>query len=142
METRNGMPIVGNKATDFDAVATTPSRWIIAISNPANTNESLVINTQNTDFEGLNCRFVKSPTACDIANTREICFVDPRGIVRTVIYSSLLCNVDMEEIKRTLIGLQAVDAYGLGLPTDWYPGEEVIIHKESTCPIAENSLLS
>src|SRR5699024_2455486 len=32
-----------------------------------------------------------------------------------------------EEIKRVLVGLQSIDAFGVAMPADWHPGDEVIV---------------
>ena len=66
------------------------------------------------------------PGESETKAVRAVFFIDPKGIIRTIIYYPLALGRNFDEIKRVLIGLQTVDAFGVALPADWRPGEEVI----------------
>ncbi|MDE7074840.1 MAG: peroxiredoxin, partial [Odoribacter sp.] len=57
---------------------------------------------------------------------RAVFYIDPQGIIRAVIYYPLALGRNFAELKRVLVGLQAIDKYNVALPADWQPGEEVI----------------
>ena len=57
---------------------------------------------------------------------RAVFYIDPQGIIRAIIYYPLALGRNFDELKRVLIGLQTIDKYGVALPADWRPGDEVI----------------
>lgn len=57
---------------------------------------------------------------------RAVFFIDPQGIIRSIIYYPMALGRNFAEIKRVLIGLQTIDRYEVALPADWQPGDEVI----------------
>lgn len=66
------------------------------------------------------------PGESETKAVRAVFFIDPKGIIRTIIYYPLALGRNFDEIKRVLIGLQTVDAFNVALPADWRPGDEVI----------------
>ena len=58
---------------------------------------------------------------------RAVFFIDPKGIIRAIIYYPLALGRNFNEIKRALIGLQTADNFGVALPADWHPGDDVIV---------------
>ena len=57
---------------------------------------------------------------------RAVFYIDPQGIIRAIIYYPLALGRNFDELKRVLICLQTIDKYGVALPADWCPGDEVI----------------
>lgn len=57
---------------------------------------------------------------------RAVFYIDPQGIIRAIIYYPMALGRNFSELKRVLIGLQTIDKYGVALPADWNPGDEVI----------------
>lgn len=57
---------------------------------------------------------------------RAVFFIDPESIIRTILYYPMALGRNFEEIKRILIGLQAIDRFKVALPADWHPGDDVI----------------
>lgn len=62
---------------------------------------------------------------------RTVFFIDPKGIIRAMIYYPLALGRNFDEIKRVLVGLQTIDAFNVALPADWRPGDEVIVPNPS-----------
>lgn len=58
---------------------------------------------------------------------RTVFFIDPHNIIRAIIYYPMALGRNFDEIKRVLIGLQTVDKFGVALPADWHPGDDVIV---------------
>ncbi len=71
---------------------------------------------------------------------RAVFFVDPEGIVRTILYYPLSLGRNFDELKRILIGLQTADNFGVALPADWRPGDDVIISPAGSCNTAKDRM--
>ena len=55
-------------------------------------------------------------------------------------YYPLALGRNFDEIKRVLIGLQTADNFGVALPADWRPGDEVIVPTAGSCGVAKNRM--
>lgn len=71
---------------------------------------------------------------------RAVFYIDPQGIIRAIIYYPLALGRNFEELKRVLVGLQAIDKYNVALPADWQPGEEVIAPTPATYDAVEERM--
>ena len=71
---------------------------------------------------------------------RAVFFVDPKGIIRTMIYYPLSLGRNFDELKRILLGLQTADEFGVALPADWRPGDEVIVPTAGSCGVAKERM--
>src|SRR5690348_12784458 len=71
---------------------------------------------------------------------RAVFFIDPKGIIRAIIYYPLSLGRNFEELKRVIIGLQTADKYSVALPADWKPGEDVIVPTAGSCGVAEERM--
>ena len=77
------------------------------------------------------------PNESSTKAVRAVFFIDPKGIIRALIYYPLSLGRNFEELKRVIIGLQTADRYGVALPADWKPGEDVIVPPPGSCGAAE-----
>jgi peroxiredoxin (alkyl hydroperoxide reductase subunit C) len=50
---------------------------------------------------------------------RAVFYIDPKGIIRTIIYYPLSLGRNFDELYRVLIALQTADAFDVALPADW-----------------------
>lgn len=71
---------------------------------------------------------------------RAVFFIDPQNKIRTIMYYPLSLGRNFDEIKRVLIGLQTVDNFGVALPADWRPGDEVIVPPAGSCGVAKERM--
>lgn len=71
---------------------------------------------------------------------RAVFFIDPAGIIRTIIYYPLSLGRNFDELYRVLIGLQTADAYAVALPADWQPGDDVIVPTAGSCGVAKQRM--
>lgn len=71
---------------------------------------------------------------------RAVFFIDPKGIIRAIIYYPLALGRNFNEIKRALIGLQTADNFGVALPADWHPGDDVIVPTAGSCGVAKDRM--
>ena len=72
----------------------------------------------------------------DTAAVRAVFFIDPKGIMRTILYYPSSLGRNFEEIKRIIIGLQKIDAEGVALPANWQPGKDMIVPPPATTEAA------
>lgn len=73
---------------------------------------------------------------------RAVFFIDPKGIIRTIIYYPLSLGRNFEELYRVIIALQAADEFGIATPADWQPGDEVIVPTAGSCGTAKDRMES
>lgn len=71
---------------------------------------------------------------------RAVFFIDPKGMIRAMIYYPLSLGRDFREIKRVIIALQTADTYGVATPADWQPGDDVIVPPPGSCGIARDRM--
>lgn len=71
---------------------------------------------------------------------RAVFIIDPKGIIRTIIYYPLALGRNFQEIKRALIALQTADNFSVALPADWQPGDDVIVPTASSCGVAKDRM--
>lgn len=66
------------------------------------------------------------------AAVRAVFFIDPKGIIRLVMYYPLNVGRNMEEIMRVLEAMQTTDAHACAIPVNWKKGEKVIVPPPKT----------
>ncbi|SMO76853.1 peroxiredoxin (alkyl hydroperoxide reductase subunit C) [Saccharicrinis carchari] len=71
---------------------------------------------------------------------RAVFFIDPKGIIRTIIYYPLSLGRNFEELYRVVIALQAADEFGVATPADWQPGDDVIVSPAGSCGSAQERM--
>jgi peroxiredoxin 2/4 len=74
------------------------------------------------------------------ATVRCVYFIDPKNIVRAMIYYPLNVGRNFDEILRVVDALQAADKYGLACPADWKPGEDQIVPAPTTSKAAQERI--
>lgn len=80
------------------------------------------------------------PGESETQAVRAVFFIDPKGIIRTILYYPLSLGRNFDEIKRVLMGLQTADNFGVALPADWRPGDDVIVPTASSCGVAKERM--
>ena len=73
---------------------------------------------------------------------RAVFFIDPKGIIRTILYYPISLGRNFEEIYRVVIGLQTADKFSVALPADWQPGDDVIVPTAGSCGVAKERMES
>ena len=71
---------------------------------------------------------------------RAVFFVDPKGVIRAVIYYPLSLGRNFDELYRALIAMQTADAFSVATPADWRPGDEVIVPPAGSCGVAKDRM--
>ncbi|MFN3940471.1 MAG: peroxiredoxin, partial [Chitinophagales bacterium] len=71
---------------------------------------------------------------------RAVFFIDPKGIIRAIIYYPLSLGRNFNELKRALIAMQTADAHNIATSADWQPGDDVIIPPAGSCGVAKDRM--
>jgi peroxiredoxin (alkyl hydroperoxide reductase subunit C) len=71
---------------------------------------------------------------------RAVFFVDPKGMIRSIIYYPLSLGRNFKELKRALIAMQTADKFSIATPADWQPGDDVIVPTAGSCGVAKERM--
>lgn len=77
------------------------------------------------------------PGASTTEAVRCVFFIDPKGILRAMLYYPLTTGRNMQEILRMIDALQTSDNNNVATPANWKPGEKVIVPAPKTQDGAE-----
>lgn len=73
----------------------------------------------------------------DTATVRAVFVIDPKNIIRAIIYYPMSLGRNVDEIVRIVDALQTADANACSTPANWKPGESVIVPAPATQADAE-----
>jgi peroxiredoxin (alkyl hydroperoxide reductase subunit C) len=71
---------------------------------------------------------------------RAVFFIDPKGVIRAIIYYPLSLGRNFDEIYRALIAMQTSDKFAVATPADWNPGDDVIVSPAGNCGVADERM--
>ncbi len=71
---------------------------------------------------------------------RAVFVIDPKGVIRTIIYYPLSLGRNFDELYRVLIALQTADEFSVATPADWQPGDDVIVPTAGSCGVAKDRM--
>ncbi len=80
------------------------------------------------------------PGASDTQAVRAVFIIDPKSIVRCILYYPLSNGRNMDEVKRILMAMQKSDKDGVATPANWRPGDDVIVPPPGSCGVAEERM--
>ena len=66
------------------------------------------------------------PALNSTQTVRAVYFIDPDGIIRTILFYPITTGRNFKELMRILIGLQTADREKALTPADWQPGDSVM----------------
>jgi peroxiredoxin (alkyl hydroperoxide reductase subunit C) len=71
---------------------------------------------------------------------RAVFYIDPKGVIRTIIYYPLSLGRNFDELYRVLVALQTADEFSVATPADWRPGDDVIVPPAGSCGVAKSRM--
>jgi peroxiredoxin (alkyl hydroperoxide reductase subunit C) len=74
----------------------------------------------------------------DTATVRAVFVIDPKGIVRALIYYPMQLGRNIDELVRVFQAIQTTDKNSVSLPANWHPGDQVIVPAPATVDDAHN----
>ncbi len=77
------------------------------------------------------------PGASDTAPVRAVFFIDPKQVIRAILYYPQSTGRSVDEILRVFEALQTTDAHGVSTPADWKHGQNVVLPPPQTQADAE-----
>ncbi len=80
------------------------------------------------------------PGSSDTQAVRAVFIIDPKAVVRCILYYPSSTGRNFDEIKRIIVALQKADAEGVATPANWQPGDDVIIPPAGSCGIAQQRM--
>jgi peroxiredoxin (alkyl hydroperoxide reductase subunit C) len=72
------------------------------------------------------------PGASQTVTVRALFVIDPKRVIRAVIYYPLNIGRNVDEVLRAVDALQTADAQGVACPVNWKPGEKVLVPPPKT----------
>ena len=80
------------------------------------------------------------PASSNTQAVRAVFVIDPKGIVRTILYYPLSTGRNFDEIKRIIQALQKADSDNVATPADWRPGDDTIVPTAGSCGTAKERM--
>ena len=194
--TDDRMPLIGDRAPDFNASTTNgpikfpddfSGKWIVFFSHPSDftpvcTSEFIAFQREIEEFTKLNAQLVGlsvgalashlawldeiknmsdgatitfpliddinmyvakkygmiHPHASDTHAVRCVFIIDPKGIIRAILYYPAVLGRNIVEIQRMLVGLQTADAFNVATPANWVAGDDVLVPAPTTFDALRN----
>ena len=78
------------------------------------------------------------PGASSTQAVRAVFIIDPKAIVRAILYYPLSNGRNMDEVMRLLIAMQTSDEHGVATPANWQLGDDVIVPPPGSCGVAKD----
>ena len=72
------------------------------------------------------------PGESTTAAVRAVFIIDPKGIIRALIYYPLNVGRNVKEVQRVLTALQTADRESVALPVNWVEGDKVVVPPPKT----------
>ncbi|MFW6150051.1 MAG: peroxiredoxin [Chloroflexota bacterium] len=80
------------------------------------------------------------PNQSKTETVRCVFIIDPKQVIRTILYYPLTTGRNMDEILRIIDALQTTDREGVATPANWRPGDMVVVPPPKTQEMAEERL--
>ena len=77
------------------------------------------------------------PQASTTQAVRAVFIIDPKAIVRAILYYPLSNGRNMHEVKRLLVAMQHSDEHNIATPANWELGQDVIVPPPGSCGTAK-----
>lgn len=81
------------------------------------------------------------PKQSNTQAVRAVFIIDPKGIIRAILYYPLSTGRNIEEIKRIIQALQKTDQEKVATPANWKPGDDVIVPPPETSSSATKRVI-
>ena len=71
---------------------------------------------------------------------RAVFVIDPKAVIRAIIYYPLSLGRNFDELLRVVKALQTADHFEVATPADWRPGDAVIVPPAGSCGTANDRM--
>lgn len=76
------------------------------------------------------------PGASATATVRAVFVIDPKQVIRALVYYPMQAGRNIDELVRLVQALQTVDQNGVSTPANWRPGDAVVVPAPATTQAA------
>lgn len=80
------------------------------------------------------------PNASSTATVRAVFIIDPKRVIRALVYYPLNVGRNVDEILRLVTALQATHRFACATPANWQEGDKVVVPPPKTLQEVEQSL--
>ncbi len=80
------------------------------------------------------------PNASSTATVRAVFIIDPKRVIRALVYYPLNAGRNVEEIFRLVTALQTTQRFSCATPANWQEGDKVVVPPPKTLQEVEQSL--
>ena len=77
------------------------------------------------------------PGASLTVTVRAVFLIDPKQIIRALIYYPMQAGRNIDELVRIVQSIQTIDQNGVSTPADWRPGDPVVVPAPATTQAAK-----
>lgn len=95
---------------------------------------------EDITMEVANKYGMMAPGESNTKAVRAVFFIDPKGIIRTIIYYPLSIGRNFDELLRVLQALKTADEFEVACPADWRPGDDIIVPTAGSCGVAKSRM--
>ena len=131
------LPLIGERAPAFAADSTQgPIRFPDEYKGLKNVEVTFPVISDLT-MEVSQTFGMLQPSASTTQAVRAVFIIDPKAVVRAILYYPLTNGRNVNEILRLLVAIQTSDEYKVATPANWRVGEDVIIPPPGSCGSAQ-----
>lgn len=80
------------------------------------------------------------PGASATATVRAVFIIDPKRVIRALVYYPMNAGRNVDEILRLVTALQTADQHACATPVNWRPGDKVVVPPPKTVADVEERL--
>ena len=80
------------------------------------------------------------PNASSMATVRAVFIIDPKRVIRALVYYPLNVGRNVDEILRLVIALQTTQRFACATPANWQEGDKVVVPPPKTLQEVEQSM--
>ena len=80
------------------------------------------------------------PNASSTATVRAVFIIDPKRVVRALVYYPLNAGRNVDEILRLVIALQTTQRFACATPANWQEGDKVVVPPPKTLEDVERAM--
>jgi peroxiredoxin (alkyl hydroperoxide reductase subunit C) len=105
--------------------------WVRDIEQHANVKVQFPV-IADLDFKVATAYGMVHEAVSDTSTVRAVFIIDPKQIIRAIIYYPMQLGRSVDELIRIFEAIQVADANKVSLPADWQPGGQVIVPAPAT----------
>ena len=86
------------------------------------------------------CYGLVHEAAAETSTVRSVFVIDPKGLIRALLYYPHQLGRSVDELLRVFEALQVADANGVSCPVNWKPGDAVVVPAPATVAEAQKRM--